>query len=776
MGKMSIRETIGLVSILLFFSIICARADSNISLPGQNGNRPAVDCSYFPSRLHAFVFRNWTCVSASRLAQTVGGTEEQIRSIAAQLGLPEQGSIEEGWKDKGYITVLRRNWHLLDYPQLLTLLGISPEELEFRLMNDDFLYIKLGSVKPKCGELRYVEPDGRTLEKCSEFKKLMMKEGVGRLFEGVERFRFNEEMSLMPEGEANSAKEGNIVMVHPYFSEYGDCLMDDEISSYPEELLRRYRSIGVNAVWLHVVLRNLVENGGVYDDSQDAGRRIKNLNKLISRAEKYGIKVFLYLNEPRAMPPKFFESSPSRAALKGTCYGGLVALCTSQKPVLDWLERSTEKLFKAAPKLGGVFTITASECLTNCLSHRRTKDICKTCSARGGPTIISEVNNAIFRGMRSASKDAEMIVWDWGWKAEEVKDTVELLEKDCILMCVSEWDVPFKRGSVESKVNEYSISCSDSAPGPRAKNLWSLAKKRGMRTMAKVQLNTSWEFSPVPYIPYVDIAAIHAKNLGEAGVDNVLLNWSLGGYPSINIEVFNSFNKSVPLEKNLIEIASRRYGKKASTHILSAWREFSDAWREYPFDIKLAYRGAQHMGVSNPIYAKPSGYRATMVGFPYDDLDSWRSKYPRDVLIEQLGKVVEGMDKGVASLLEANRIGGLGDDMKREISAQMRYARCASISLKSFANQARFIILRDRIFGSPSKEAFETDKKEILSLLDDEKLLAREMYNLALEDEYIGYEASNHYFYIPADLLEKIASVEYAREYFSSKNFEDLKR
>ena len=54
------------------------------------------------------------------------------------------------------------------------------------------------------------------------------------------------------------------------------------------------------------MLRNLVENGGVYDDSQDAGRRIKNLNKLISRAEKYGIKVFLYLNEPRAMPPKFF--------------------------------------------------------------------------------------------------------------------------------------------------------------------------------------------------------------------------------------------------------------------------------------------------------------------------------------------------------------------------------------------------------------------------------------------------------------------------------------
>ncbi len=777
---MTIKKLLEIAFAPFLFALSCVCADlqgaGTVSLPGQNGKTPAIDYSYFPSRLHAFVFRNWTCVPVGRLAQTVGATEEQIRSVASMMGLPEQGKVEGAWKDKGYITVLRRNWHMLDYPQLLVLLGMSAEELEFKLIADDFLYIKLGSVKPKCGPLKYSEPDAAISTKCAEFKKLMQAEGADRLFKGAERFKFNDEMSLMPEGTAREPQKGNIVMAYPYFSEYGDCLLDDDVSSYSDALLRHYQKVGVNAVWMHVVLRTLVENGGIYDDSPDAPRRLKNLNKLVSRAEKYGIKVFLYLNEPRAMPPKFFESSPGRAALKGTPDGGMIALCTSQKPVLDWLENATERLFKAVPKLGGVFTITASECLTNCLSHRLAKDICKVCAARGSPVIVSEVNNAIFRGMRSASKNAEMIVWDWGWRPEAVEGTVELLERDCILMCVSEWDLSFKRGPVESSVNEYCISCSDSAPGPRARNLWSLAKKRGMRAMAKVQVNTSWEFSPVPYIPYVDIVARHSKNLKDMGVGNVLLNWSLGGYPSVNIEAFNSFDKSLSVEENLRKIALRRYGEKASAHVLRAWTEFSDAWREYPFDITLAYFGVQHMGAANPVYVKPSGYRATMVGIPYDNLRLWRSKYPEGVLISQLEKVVSGLDRGIASLIEAESSGGLKEEAGREISAQIRYARCALISLKSFANQSRFIILRDRIFTSASREAFDADKEKMLALLSDEKLLAREMYKLCLEDEFIGYEASNHYFYIPADLLEKIASVEYACNYFRAKNFEGIKK
>ena len=38
----------------------------------------------------------------------------------------------------------------------------------------------------------------------------------------------------------------------------------------------------------------------------------------------------------------------------------------------------------------------------------------------------------------------------------------------------------------------------------------------------------------------------------------------------------------------------------------------------------------------------------------------------------------------------------------------------------------------------------------------DEIEAARRLYALAKRDSRIGYEASNHYFYLPVDLVEKV--------------------
>ena len=59
------------------------------------------------------------------------------------MGLPPSGRIPSEMRQRGYITIVRRNWHLLPYDQLLTLLDRSPEELAFSLREDDFLYLQL---------------------------------------------------------------------------------------------------------------------------------------------------------------------------------------------------------------------------------------------------------------------------------------------------------------------------------------------------------------------------------------------------------------------------------------------------------------------------------------------------------------------------------------------------------------------------------------------------------------------------------------------------------
>jgi hypothetical protein len=124
-------------------------------LPGEQSERKAISCAPFPDRMSAFVWRNWFVVPKERLAAAVGAKAEDLTRLAAEMGLPENPQILPEWRRKGYITVLRRNWHLIDYDQLLTVVDMTRDELAYYLVEDDFLLIKLGYFKPKCGPLSW---------------------------------------------------------------------------------------------------------------------------------------------------------------------------------------------------------------------------------------------------------------------------------------------------------------------------------------------------------------------------------------------------------------------------------------------------------------------------------------------------------------------------------------------------------------------------------------------------------------------------------------------
>ena len=67
---------------------------------------------------------------------------------------------------RGYVTLIRRNWHLLPYDQLLELLGMTPEQLAFTLREDDYLWIKLGSLKRNV--IRWADCSGLVLENAEK--------------------------------------------------------------------------------------------------------------------------------------------------------------------------------------------------------------------------------------------------------------------------------------------------------------------------------------------------------------------------------------------------------------------------------------------------------------------------------------------------------------------------------------------------------------------------------------------------------------------------------
>jgi hypothetical protein len=739
------------------------------------GNAPVpIAARHFPGRMHEFVWRNWNLVAPTKLAKIAGTSAENIAGLAESMGLPPAAEIPAEQKGRDYYMLIRRNWHLLPYDQLLELVEMTPERLAVALREDDALWWKLGELKPKCEPLRYTPPDEAARRRAAEIKEVVEKEfGVGLHGPSEPRFHFLRQFttpdlqpSLSIASAAGDDQSQSLRFIYSYFAAFGDPLWNSRLDPYPDGLLRRLSALGINGVWLSVLLRDIAPGGTAFPEF-GAGheQRLANLRALTQRAKKYGIGVYLYLNEPRARPASFFRVE-GRAEMAGIdAGGGFRTLCTSHPAVRQWLSDSLAYVFRQAPDLAGVFTITAGEAVTSCASYEK-RATCPHCKNRSDAEIIAEVNATIERGVHLGNPKAKVIAWDWEWHQHgDVKEIVRRLPKSVWLMSVSEWDLPLKRGGVRTSVGEYSLSAV--GPGPRAIRHWGLAKEAGLKTVAKVQLNNSWELSTVPYLPVMDLVAEHCHNLASMDVDGMMLSWTLGGYPSSNLEIAARFSaKPLPsAEAVLTSVAVERYGVEGAPLARKAWTAFSTAFREYPYHGLVLYFCPVHVGPANPLYLEKTGYQATMTGIPYDDVTRWRGPYPVDVFISQFETVAEGWRSGLPSLQAA--VAKAPPERREDARAELRFAQVAAIHFQSIVNQTRFIVARNAL-TERSKTLSGKERQRlrgvIKSSLRDDILLARQLFTLAEADSRIGFEAANQYFYVPLDLVEKVVNCRWLLE------------
>ena len=728
---------------IVFVTVGALARDSATMLPGEDGTKSAISPAPFPDRMSAYIWRNWGLVPVAKLAEVVGATPAELNAVAADMGLRADPVVLPEWRTKGYITVLRRNWHLLPYDQLLTLLGKTRDELYFSLMEDDFLWVKLGSLKPKCEALRWrAEMRESGKGERERIAAILKEEGLDPNAPEEPRFTFVKEIASVAPGSNNRTIEQlnnsdspfDFRVIFSYFADYADPLADPEVGSFPEGLLQKLSAQGVNAVWMHTVLRTLAKDPKYPEFGAGSEKRIANLRKLVARAQKYGIRVFLYMNEPRAQPAEFFAAQPWRTAMKGASDGVQFAMCTSNPETLRWLSDSLEQVFSSVPGLGGIFTITMSENLTHC-DARWHKDRCPRCCKRTTAELVVETNRAMIEGMRRGNPKAEAILYSWAWPEKDQAAIVAgLPQEGCRVLCVSEHGMRICRGGVPAKEEDYSISIV--GPGEESTALWKLARTRGIPCMAKVQAANSWELSSFPYVPAMDLVARHASNLANAGVNGVMLSWSLGCCPSPNLSVYRDLRKDEKTPDGVLDrLAERLYGRTNVARVRQAWKAFSDGFANYPFACQVIYNGPHQWGPANPLYAAPTGYEATMVGIPYDDLKGWRAQYPGETYAMLMDRVADGFDEG-CRLLE-----GVADAKELAMfrAEQMHFASCR--------DQARFVMAR---------EAGDVGGMRRYAKAELER--AKAYWPIVRADSRIGYESSNHYFFVPRDVLEKVLS------------------
>lgn len=796
-----------------------------------------LDFTYFPTKIHAVVFRLWDMVAKERIAVTLKTTPEKISKVAESMGLETQKNTDE-WVKKGYLTIIKALWHLLPYEQITEILGWSEEKLDFILKEDDFFAIKLGNIKPFCEPVYYREITEEEKEKVSEIRKIVKDNfsfnddyiPFDFFSKKYKPFETNENTSVNPdeiiinsewciEDNTNDSLvslyvsdfKDEIKKIHGFsFSENSDkkivldfsenssedeeyheidikedyvritspkpfgifralnfilernsltftkklhkikpvfktryiysfcglyttVLDADSEISFPDALLKEYAKCKINGIWLQGILYKLTKFPFSENLSDGYEKRIENLIKLTKRAERYGIRVYMYLNEPRAMHESFFEKNPQLSDLKGHRQpDGNVSLCTSNEKVRKYLSDAVGEIVEKVPSLGGIFVITASENQTNCRFMDDTN--CPVCQKRKTEDVISEVINVMAEAAFNKNKNIKFFAWDWGWKSYFNFNTDKIIKKlipGVIIQSVSEDKMTYEKGGIKGELADYSLSMA--GPSEATKALWKNARKENHEVSAKVQLNNSWECSTAPFLPVYDTVLTHLKNLITCDVNHIMLSWTLGGYPSDNIKIASGFFFSEGNE-NYDEIYNDTlknvYGKysdcvkKAATH-------FSKAFSEFPFHVHTLYCGPQNSGASNLLFEKETGFPATMTCFPYDDLEYWRSIYPEDIFRNQYEKICIEWEKGLEIIKEMPEC---------EFKEMAEYGYTL---FKSSLNQIDFILIRNK------------DEKKKIKIAEDEFKLAIKTYNILKKNPSIGFEAANHYYVCPSMLIEK---------------------
>lgn len=221
------------------------------------------------------------------------------------------------------------------------------------------------------------------------------------------------------------------------------------------------------------------------------------------------------------------------------------------------------------------------------------------------------------------------------------------------------------------------------------------------------------------------------------------MSWTLGGCPSPNLRLASWLLED---KGTLKDFLIDWLGEDIAEGVFCAQQKLSDAFSHYPFYIGTLYFGPQNFGPMAPFFLKKTEYHASMVGYPYDDIEWWSGIYPIEKYEMQYQKLVEGWKAGVEELYAFK-----GKDS--QLDEMILMAQVVLFQYESAYHHIQFVIQRDA-----------ERKDEMLSVVQAEMETVQRLLAARCQDSRIGYESSNQYFYTLQDLKEKLINLAYCEE------------
>ena len=385
------------------------------------------------------------------------------------------------------------------------------------------------------------------------------------------------------------------------------------------------------------------------------------------------------------------------------------------------------------------------------------------------PAYVKRVADAVHK----VKPEAEVILntYNWGYMPEEDrKKFLDAVPRDITIHATYDIFRLNRRGDLSCPTMDYSISAAD--PGfyftSEAENAAALGFKH-----VRVTSNTagaSWDFGTVPYVPVPFRWAHRMQTLKEyhfkCNVDSFYETHHYGWWPNpcndLSKEIFYSDGES-DVEKILLKVATRDYGREAASEIVSVWKIWSDSmdhyigtnedqygpWRvgpAYPFifqpNISRVMAGKEIQFPSNP--NAHFGYKIIKTLYmPYENANQSPGPLRYPVEIKELETMLAMWDDGLKKLAAVqSRI----DSRKQE-----NYERLYALG-KFIRNSIRTTLHMKNWWILNMKLQIPSDRKTMLELLDRIEALAREeienvkdTFEVVRTDSRIGWEPSMEY-------------------------------
>jgi hypothetical protein len=456
--------------------------------------------------------------------------------------------------------------------------------------------------------------------------------------------------------------------------------LKDEILSvnqtHTDDNLRAIADSGFNGIWLRLTLKDVVPTSLFGKYVQNPGRYLKELDKLCSRADRFGLKIWPYCTEPLGMEASnpFWKSHPELAGHTTQVYDEepQIALCSSTQAVQDHLRDGFSTLFKRVP-LAGAILITSSEHVSNCwahvLSNAKTypnpetfwaKEChCPRCSKYSPAEVISSIITLIHDSIRSVNKNAKVAAWDWSWNMHfkpPYEEISKLLPKDVILMGDFERGGKVKRLNKTQIVEEYSLVYHGPSPRFKSKAEYTLKQKRPL--WARFQINTTHELATISNLPMIVSLYQKFKFLRQSKASGFMGCWNF----ACCTNTLNTFavkelcgSKFDNNEKKwLTGLAKKYFGSQVdSDSVVKAWYGFDRASQYYPIggNNNFLYFSPVNEALSYPLVLD---FKKVPMGGSWmkhefgDRLEDTALTYSLDEIAESFGKLASAWSKALA--------------------------------------------------------------------------------------------------------------------------------